>query len=384
MPSQLNPISSTADAIVSRRSALPALTGVRFFAAFYVVMFHGLPWLSQHANLPQPVQTFLSNGYLAVALFFLLSGFILAYTYEGQISGSTNRWRFWEARFARIYPVYFLSLMLAWWFERGLSLGARLAVLGMVQAWNPRAPQLAGAWNYPAWTLSVEAFFYLCLPLVLPWVSRRNNAALSWMIALLLAVCVGGHTAIIGLGNWNHSSLLGSIIPLPILRIPEFLLGMVMGVRFLHTPASDAQTDRPLRVYPAVLAAFAALSLPLGEWVSLVIIPFAVLVYELALGGSLLARILSLRIAVLLGGASYAVYLLQFPVRNWTRVFSAHLPAKLGHFGAPLTPLFLVLFSIFVFRFWEEPARKNLRRWLSTEKARASDVPFPPAARENG
>jgi peptidoglycan/LPS O-acetylase OafA/YrhL len=118
---------------------------VRFFAAFYVVLFHGLPWLRQKYALPGSLQTFLGNGYLAVNLFFILSGFILAYTYDGQIEGKTNRLHFWEARFARIYPVYFLSLVLAFWFERGLSFGARTAVLLMVQAWNPRTPELTGS-----------------------------------------------------------------------------------------------------------------------------------------------------------------------------------------------------------------------------------------------
>jgi peptidoglycan/LPS O-acetylase OafA/YrhL len=118
---------------------------VRFFAAFYVVLFHVLPWLRQKYALPGSLQTFLGNGYLAVNLFFILSGFILAYTYDGQIEGKTNRLHFWEARFARIYPVYFLSLVLAFWFERGLSFGARTAVLLMVQAWNPRTPELTGS-----------------------------------------------------------------------------------------------------------------------------------------------------------------------------------------------------------------------------------------------
>jgi peptidoglycan/LPS O-acetylase OafA/YrhL len=99
---------------------LPALTGVRFFADFFVVLSHSLPWVAMRFRIPWPAKIFLSNGYLAVAMFFLLSGFILAYTYDGQIAGSRNRARFWEARFARIYPVYLLSLVLAYRFERGL------------------------------------------------------------------------------------------------------------------------------------------------------------------------------------------------------------------------------------------------------------------------
>jgi peptidoglycan/LPS O-acetylase OafA/YrhL len=365
-----------------QRGALPALMGVRFLAAFYVVLFHGEPWLAQHVRVPHFVQTFLSNGYLAVGLFFLLSGFILAYTYEGQISGAANRLRFWEARFARIYPVYFLSLLLAWWFERTLTLGTRIAVFTMVQAWNPREPQMAGAWNYPAWTLSVEAFFYLLFPFVQPRISRRSNGFLSWTVAVLLAVCVWFHTPVISLGNWNHSSFIGSIVPLPLLRIPEFLLGMVMGTKFLRARDKEASANqsRPLRVYIALFMSFMLLSLPLGEWVSFVILPFAMLIYELALGGSLVARVLSHRLMVLLGGASYAVYLLQFPVRNWTRVLFVQFPHALARFCAPLTPLVLVLFSILVFRFWEEPARKQLRSWFAAGRSRASAVLVPDAA----
>ncbi|HXM95660.1 MAG TPA: acyltransferase [Candidatus Dormibacteraeota bacterium] len=370
---------SKANILTRHRQALPALTGIRFLAAFYVVLVHGLPWLQRY-QIPKALQIFLGNGYLAVALFFLLSGFILSYTYEGQIEGASNRFHFWEARFARIYPVYFLSLVLSYWFEKGLPLGTRFAVLGMVQAWNPRAPQLVGAWNYPAWTLSVEAFFYLCFPFVVPWMSRRNNRALSWMSAFLIAVCILGHTPVKGLGNWDHSSFSGRFLPLPILRIPEFLLGIVIGLRFLRNEAKGGEVNRPLRVYPAALGTLAALSLPLGDWVSLVILPFGVLVYELALGGSWLARVLSTRTMILLGGASYAIYLLQYPVRSCTRVFFSYMPQGLAQFGAPFTPLILVVFSIFVFRCWEEPFRKALRGWFAKGKLRMTGVLSCPSA----
>ena len=152
--------SSTSRPIAEVRTSLPALTGIRFFAAFYVVLFHSLPWLDAHYHLATQVRIFLSNGYLSVCLFFILSGFILSYTYEGHSSGGVNRAKFWESRFARIYPVYFLSLLVALpfsWHELSFSSGA--AVLLMVQAWNPLQPQITGVWNYRAWFLSVEAFF---------------------------------------------------------------------------------------------------------------------------------------------------------------------------------------------------------------------------------
>ena len=361
-------------ALTRHRRTLPALTGVRFLAAFYVVLFHGLPWLQQKYTLPRPVQTFLGNGYLAVNLFFILSGFILAYTYEGQIEGKTNRLHFWVARFARIYPVYFLSLVLAYWFERGLSFGTRTAVLLMVQAWNPRTPQLTGAWNYPAWTLSVEAFFYFCFPFLLPWMSRKSSRTFFWMMAILVVVCVVVHTPVLGLGDLDRSSLFINIVPLPLLRLPEFLLGMVLGLKLLRNEAAEQGTGNALRTYFAAFGALVILSLPLGVWVSLVTIPFAILVYELAIGETLLAKLLSTQVMVLLGSASYAVYLLQFPIRSWSRVVFSYLPEKLAPLGVPLTPLVLVLFSILVFKLWEEPCRRAVRSWFAKRKLHAAQV----------
>jgi peptidoglycan/LPS O-acetylase OafA/YrhL len=348
----------------SRRTALPALTGVRFFAAFYVVLSHSLPWVATRFRIPWPAKIFLSNGYLAVAMFFLLSGFILAYTYDGQIAGNRNRARFWEARFARIYPVYLLSLVLAYWFERGLHVKTQIAVLTMTQAWNPLSPETVGAWNYPAWTLSVEAFFYLVFPFLLPFLSRRSTVALRCIGIACLVVTVFGHTPWEGLQNRESLDSAGSLIPLPIWRLPEFLLGVVLGLYFLRTDSSHQKPSRPVTVALAITGILLALSLPLGKWVSLVIIPFAVLIYELACANNWLATILSTRWMVLLGGASYAIYLLQFPVRAWTRTLFLQFPPSLQPLSAPLTPLILILFSIAVFRFWEEPARRALRTWL--------------------
>ena len=369
-----------------RRRDLPALTGVRFLAAWYVVLFHAYPGLARRYPIPRSLETFLSNGYLAVGLFFLLSGFILAYTYDGQIDGSANRVRFWEARFARIYPVYLLSLVMAFAFSGQLTLGTRAAVVGMVQAWNPFNSDMAGAWNYPAWTLSTEAFFYVCFPFLLPWLSRRSQRVLFWLSAALVVVCVIGHTPVKGLGDWkNHTDFFVRYVPLPILRIPEFFLGVVLGLRFLRSgSAQQHRPGRPLVVYAAVVGTIAALSLPIGDWVSLVIFPFSILVYELAAGGTLLTKFLSTRVMVLLGGASYSVYLLRYPVTSWMRVLVEQLPPGFVRGGELLAPLVLVLFSIVVFRYWEEPARKAIRRWFTKQQPESVRlVVTPPAGRND-
>ena len=132
------------------RPRLNALTTLRFFAALHVVLFHmrvvgilpGGPWWYQN---------FASIGFVGVNFFFVLSGFILVYTYDGQ---QLNAAKFWRARFARIYPAYALSLVVAAPFfmfaVRNLDLPffawskahfipACVLTLALLQSWVPHA-----------------------------------------------------------------------------------------------------------------------------------------------------------------------------------------------------------------------------------------------------
>src|ERR1700728_4626085 len=124
--------------LTTHRRSLRALTGIRFFAAFSVVIFHSRigGYFFEHGHYAMAY--FFMSGYLAVPLFFLLSGFILAYTYKGQMERPGDFRRFWEARFARIWPVYAVSLLLSSVPSfPAPSPGVALATLCMVQAWNP-------------------------------------------------------------------------------------------------------------------------------------------------------------------------------------------------------------------------------------------------------
>jgi len=103
------------------------------------------------------------------------------------------------------------------------------------------------------------------------------------------------------------------------------------------------------------------LCLPLGRWVSVVMIPTAFMLYQLALSDGFSARLFSSGPVVLLGAASYAIYLLQYPVRAWTKLAFSHLGPSVSLLGSLLTPVILIAFSIVVFRYWEEPLRKLMR-----------------------
>ena len=160
---------------------LPALTGIRFFAIFHIFLFHlwslyrsdkpeGMEnLLVGFDDAPQTFAVFASNGWISTSLFFLLSGFILAYLYwgeDGQLI--TTRRRFWSLRAARIYPIHLIVLAILllsqvpWQLSQGMPLGTLipsvLATIALVQAWIPPWIPL---WSWPTWTIWALVFLYL-------------------------------------------------------------------------------------------------------------------------------------------------------------------------------------------------------------------------------
>jgi hypothetical protein len=86
-----------------------ALTGLRALPALLVVFYH---FYREHIPAVPVVPYVVDSGFVAVGMFFVLSGFILTYSYAGvSLRDPSERRRFFRARFARVYPVYLLSLV---------------------------------------------------------------------------------------------------------------------------------------------------------------------------------------------------------------------------------------------------------------------------------
>lgn len=137
---------------------LKTLTSFRFFAAFWVFLFH----LRLRVDFDQSwLMDFINNGARGVDFFFILSGFVILHVYDGEFS----RQRFLVKRFARIYPLHAVMTLLF----------VAFAVLGS----NP----IEGFWqsvlllhafdttdglvlNGPSWTLSAEMFAYVLFALI--------------------------------------------------------------------------------------------------------------------------------------------------------------------------------------------------------------------------
>lgn len=343
-----------------------ALTGIRFLAAMLVFLFHFGASFSERIGMPDFVSIFLHNGKVGVSIFFVLSGFILTYTYTTRFAHKFKFSDFFIARFSRIYPVYLLALLLILpVLPKALDAWSVVCVLGMVQSWTLPFSSFGGAWVMQAWTLSVELFFYICFPLLLFLMRniKLHTIIISLLITSILIVILG--TPWIDPGVKFVPLLPIALTPiLPVLRLPEFIFGMLICNLMFSAP----QIGEKISGFGLSLASLLTIAILLAfsdvvQVKSLATVVFGVLIIQLSYGRNLIVSVLSSKYIVLLGGASYALYILQGPIRQWLfwAVDHAILTEKVASL---LNPVFAISLSIITFIYFEQPARVAIKRFF--------------------
>ena len=296
---------------------LKPLTSLRFVAALLVFVYH--------APLAQPFAHDHALGQAGVGFFFLLSGFILTYTYSGALNAQGSVLRFYVARFARVYPAYLVSIALALpvvavygslaWDKSSpaVRVDALVAQVLAVQAWFPREEIYLGI-NSPAWSISVEAFFYALFPLLIGSLSRAfatSGARAVFTMAALTWACAAAVFAI------PHHTDVWTTYIFPPVRLVDFVVGMLLGMAFLRGyRLPGPATAWEIAAVCAIAAAVVAIPhVPAGLQYSLWPLPFwAALIAIVALRGGAISRLLSHRAFVHLGEISYAFYLVHLSV----------------------------------------------------------------------
>jgi peptidoglycan/LPS O-acetylase OafA/YrhL len=366
---------------------LASLTPLRGIAALWVVIFH-FCWYFPAVH-PERYTGAVYKGYLAVDLFFVLSGFVITHVYkEGFAQRLTGRRYsdFLKARVARIYPLHITVLLLfvaaataeraASYALRGSfepipllgerSLGGFLANLVLLQGlW---ARELS--WNDPSWSISLEFLAYLLFPLFFPVFWRAGPATKAGIGGLLL-VALGWLAYRTGdyFNQWNGTYA--------ILRcLPEFLAGMLLYSGYQSGVfASLLATDAALAAVVLLLAALLHLGAP-----DLAIIPlFPLLILAAVRNAGRFSPLLNSPPLVRLGDISYSLYLLHWFVLFVATEIARRLPgldfAKLP--PAPSLSLITALIAISLalatlsFRFIEVTGRRWLRQRLDVGRPAA-------------
>jgi len=361
---------------IDKPARLNALTGLRCFAALNIIFFHfsNPRWFG-------PLAPVVNAGYASVSFFILLSGFVLAYNYAGKArAGKLDKLHFWEARFTRLYPIYFLSLLLAWQMvpaEHGAHTH-RMFWTGMVltplllQGW---IPQIATFLNTPAWTMSAEAFFYFLFPWVArsprPRRARTQIVKLSgvWLVglipgALYFAFNPDGiaHPNRYSWGPWLQAL---KFTPLP--HLASFVFGVLLaGLDEIVGRASRLRTLLGLFGFGATFTLLTqANHVPYALMHDGLMMPlFGCMILGLA-GENLLARAFGWAPLVFVGEASYCMYLLHFNL--WTLIHRSHILERTGliRFDPWISYALLVALAVLALHLVEKPAQRILRGWLS-------------------
>ncbi|MFT4111860.1 acyltransferase family protein [Silvibacterium sp.] len=357
-----------------RKEVLPALTGLRCFAALNIVFFHfsNPKWFG-------PLAPVVDNGYTSVSFFLLMSGYILAYNYADRAaSGQLRAGRFWQARFSRLYPVYVFALILslgmlvAEWHARSHAqfyLGIVLTPL-LLQAWHPL---LATFWNTPAWTMCTEAFFYLIFPVVILW---KRPKRLGPLLALMAGLWVLG-MVLPSLYMWLHPD--GDLHPgrytdgfwiralkfTPPPHVPSFLFGIALAD--LDAMIPRASRRRLLLGVLGMAGLYGVLyfgdRMPYPLMHDGLLMPlFALAILGMA-GRNLIARFFGWLPFRTIGKASYCLYIIHFNL--WNLIHDSHILDKLHliRFDPWLSYFLLVVGAMIVMITVERPCQKWIRSW---------------------
>ena len=362
-------IEQAAPAAPARKPQLPALTGVRTLLAVNIMLFHFTP---PHMQLLYPL---INNSFVFVGFFILLSGFVLTYNYADR--PRLVKRDFWLARVARLYPIYLLSLLL---FINMLIVEYHARSHGqfwagvfltpmLLQGWSPL---LATFWNTVAWTLSCEAALYLAFPWIvkLPWPRSTNR-----LIALSLGIwCLGlvPHMLYMAFNpdrlpgppdRYSYGFWLRALKYTPAAYVCTFLVGVALAKLHASLRLSNRQRTLIAGVSLLAIGIFFGVAVEHVPYIlmhgGLLVPVFSTLVIGLS-GQNIFARAFSVRPLMLLGQASYALFLLHFNFINLLRQYNVPQHLHVAALDPWISYAATLLLSIAAMYFVERPARRMI------------------------
>jgi peptidoglycan/LPS O-acetylase OafA/YrhL len=373
-----------------RSGEIRALTGLRIVAAMWVVLFHFRPLLWEASpRLEADLGPLLDAGAAGVDLFFILSGFVLAWNYLQRMGPSFSAKataHFLWLRLSRVWPVYLVTMHLAaLWIITTLYIGDvpspdadKLTALNylkqflMVQLWFE--PFFDGtSWDGPAWSISAEWLAYLLfglLILVIFRIARVSRARTLFMLAFFAAL----PPTVLLLGSgllYTPWSWLPRIVA-------QFAAGALACAAVRRLRLGDG--GRRLAGWASILL-FAAIvgglyyyhAHPVAGMVDpggVMAVLFMPLVVTLAIGAGMLPALLSTRLLVYGGQISFSLYMIHEPVHtvwNWAvQQYTITMPKSTAKIVVVGLIAASIVAAMLLYHLVEEPARRWMRRMVDT------------------
>ena len=347
---------------------IPAFSGLRFLIIIFLCLHHFDAFNDLQIPGWSEVMRILNEGYLSVNFFFILSGFVIQYTYGHQLrQGVLDTKSFLFNRLAHLWPTYLLALVAALVVYTGASALYYLKTSSfwchvlMVQSWIPDNT-FAFNFNGAAWSVSTEVFFYLLFPCLIQLKDRHRNALMVglWGVILLNILVMGLASPVAGWLFYIN----------PVFRLAEFLLGIWLCDLFrtgFFAPSSkkNATIMEGVAVLILVCSIVIAMSANIGwqwRWQIFYTVPTAILIYVFSFSGGYLSALLGCRCARFLGELAFPIYLIhQILIALFKRLFLPELvdcqAVMLAGIGAIVVSILLAVPIQFLFA-------KPLNRWL--------------------
>lgn len=350
---------------------LDALTGLRGLAAWFVVFYHIRYSLTD--ILPAQAIEWLAKGYLAVDLFFMLSGFVMWLNYAGRFAenGKAMIGPFLWKRFARIWPLHALILLAMVAFAGVLIVTGRATEgyplaelplhLFLMQNWG-----LTGelTWNHPAWSISTEFAAYLAFPLLI-FVVRWERLSIGWLVAALGILFALLHTFFAAQGL---ADLGDDIARTGLMRcLLEFTAGIALANIWQRVERGSRAALVSIAICAAILAAGFALLLPETMFAPAAI---AALLLACAFGRGHITGALSARFMVWLGDTSYATYLMHFFAFILFKIAFVGADLQIGWGMLLMFVLGVQVLATVLYYGFEKPAQ----RWLNARPPRIAQL----------
>lgn len=360
-----------------RNAIFSTLDGLRGVAALAVVVFHVNGIVSDY----DLSQVFIPHAYLAVDFFFMLSGFVIAYTYDKRWSYLSTA-DFFRQRLIRLHPLVILAMLIgllcnllnpfveASWQHRlpSLMLAFLLGLLLIASPSTlPNREDATFSLNSPLWSLSLEYCANILYALALRKMRTRCLAVCAMVCCAGLIVMATTTNSFVGGFNWP------TLWVAPFRILPPFLLGILCARSRIreHLPKLNFFILATL-----LLAILAAPVFPQSAGGSLnglydalcIVLAFPLLIMS---GTSSPGNSIALAGCVIAGRLSYPVYIIHMPLVYVYADYVTHSrPGSLwlAIAGTTLVLLFILL-GYLAEKYWDLPLRKKLKDGIAQKNA---------------